>query len=81
MLFPWYGLTLLALESGSVVQRRIAKIGLGGPQSFDEICLMVVEKADAAMTAGLALMMGGTVSGVVDLYRAHVAANEARLSR
>ena len=79
MFFPWYTLTLLAFESSSVVKLRLAKIGLGGSQAFEEVRLMFAEKASAAMESASAMMMGGTPAGMVDRYRVHVAANQTRL--
>ena len=79
-MFPWYAIAMLGFESGSVILKRLAKVGLGGTQAVDEIRLMFAEKADAAMEAGVAMMCGVPVDGIVDRYRVHVAANEARLS-
>ena len=78
-MFPWHAFTLLAFESSSVVNLRLAKIGRGGSQAFEEIRLMFSEKASAALEASSAMMMGGTSAGMVDRYRVHVAANQARL--
>ncbi len=80
MFFPWFTTLMLAVESTSVITLRMAKIGRGGAQSFDEIGLMFAEKGDALLEAGSALMAGGTTSAMVDRYRVLVAANEARLS-
>ena len=80
MFFPWYAFAMLGFESASVIAKRLAKIGCGGMQSVDEIQLMFSEKADAARAAGASLMLGCTMGGLVDQYRAAVAANEARLS-
>ena len=80
MFFPWYPIAMLGLESSSVIMKRLAKVGLGGEQSVDEIRLMFSEKNDAARHAGISLKYGCTLAGLVDQYRALVAANEARLS-
>ena len=80
VLYPWYPLMLLTLEAQSVIHCRLAKIGRGGAQSWDEITLMLAEKSSAAVEAGTALMSGATLNVVVDRLRFHVAANEARLS-
>jgi hypothetical protein len=80
MFFPWYALTMLALESSSVINRRLVKISLGGTQSFDEIQLMFSEKASATVEAATVLIGGGTASAMVARYREHVAANELRLA-
>lgn len=80
MFFPWTAFTLLALESTSVINLRLAKIGRGGSQAMDEVRLMFAEKADAALEAGSNLMLGGTPAGMVARYRFHVAENQARLA-
>ncbi len=79
-MFPFYSLTMLGFESTSVINKRLAKIGLGGTQSADEIRLMFTEKADAVREAATALMFGGTPMATIARFREHVAANEARLS-
>jgi hypothetical protein len=80
MFFPLYGWTMLALESTSVVNLRLAKIARGGSQAVDEIGLMLSEKVEAMIEAGTALTMGSEPSDIVDRFREHVAANEVRLS-
>ena len=80
MFIPWYPITMLGLESSSVILKRLMKIGLGGAQSAEEIRLMFSEKSEAARQAGLSLMFGCTMAGLVDQYRVLVAANEKRLS-
>ena len=81
MIFPWYTTIMLAFESNSVIHLRLAKIRRGGGQARDEANLMFREKADASLECFAAVMRGETYNGVVDLYRGHVAANEARLSQ
>ena len=80
MFFPWTAFNLLALESISVINLRLAKVARGGPQAVDEVCLMFAEKADAAVEAGSSLMLGGTPATLVARYRFHVAENQARLA-
>ena len=80
MILPAYNIMMLGFESASVIQKRLAKIALGGAQSADEIRLMFAEKAEASSEAIIALMFGGTLTGTVARFREHVAANEARLS-
>lgn len=80
MMHPMYSLAMLGLESTSVIQKRLAKIGLGGPQSAEEVRLMYTEKSDALFEATRAFALGATPAGVIARYREHVAANEARLS-
>ena len=79
MFFPWTAFTLLAFESASVINLRLAKIGRGGSQAMDEIRLMFSEKAHAASEAASGFMVGGTPAGLVARYRFHVEENRARL--
>ena len=79
MFFPWTALALLAFESTSVINLRLAKIGLGGSQAIDEVRLMFDEKTDAAVEASTNLILGGTLAGLVARYRFHVAENLVRL--
>ena len=80
MFFPWSPIAMLGFESSSVILKRLAKVSLGGAQSVDEITLMFSEKNAAARQAGISVMFGCTLAGVIDQYRVLVAANEARLS-
>ena len=80
MFFPWTAFTLLALESTSVINLRLAKIGRGGSQALDEVRIMFAEKADAALEAGSNLMLGATPAGLVARYSFHVAENQTRLA-
>ena len=79
-MFPFHNLAMLGFESISVINKRLAKIALGGTQSADEVRLMFSEKASAAIEATTAIMLGETGAGTIARFRAHVAANEARLS-
>ena len=79
-MFPWYAIAMLGFESSSVITKRLAKIGLGGTQSLDEMQLMFSEKGDAARAAGISVLLGATMGGLVDQYLTLVDANEARLS-
>ena len=79
-MLPGYDLVMLGFESASVIQKRLAKIALGGAQAADEIRLMFREKAEASAEAATALMSGRTTAGTIARYREHVAADEARLS-
>ena len=80
-MFAWFEIVALSFEASSVVQKRLVKIGRGGTASLDESRLMVTEKAQAALETMCALMDGETFVGMVNRYRALVAANEIRLSR
>jgi hypothetical protein len=79
--FPWYTTTMLALESGEVIARRLLKLGDGGPAAFAEAILMVSEKVDAAMAAGATILSGGSIASVIWAYRRRVAMNAGRLRR
>lgn len=80
MTHPVYSLAMLGFESVSVINKRLAKMARGGPQSAEEFRLMFAEKADAAVEASKALALGATPIEIIARYREHVAANEARLS-
>ena len=80
MFFPWVSVAMLGFEASSVIAKRLVKVSLGGTQSLDEIQLMFSEKNAAARDAGLSIVLGATMAGIVDQYRVLVAANEARLS-
>lgn len=79
MFFPWTAFTLLAFESTSVINLRLAKVARGGSQAMDEVRLMFAEKAQASSEAASELMMGGTPAGIAARFRVHVAKNQARL--
>ena len=79
-MFPWHATLLLGFESSNVIGKRLFKISLGGRQSFDEVQLMIAEKADAARSASMSIMHGCTMGVLIEQYRALVAANDARLS-
>ena len=79
MFFPWYGLAMLTLEASSVVGLRISTVLRGGATSVEELHLMVAEKQLACSEAWSALADGATANGIVELYRAKVAANQLRL--
>lgn len=80
MIFSWYKTMMLAAESNDVIGLRLMKIAGGGADATREVGLMLSEKIDAAVEAGMSLIWGGTTAAVVDRYREHVAANAARLS-
>lgn len=75
--YPWYPALMLAVECNNVIDIRLRKIASG---AADETCLMVSEKASAALEAASLLANGAKSADVIDLYRKHVAANVARLS-
>jgi hypothetical protein len=77
--FPWYSTTMLALESHQVIALRLLILGDGGPAAFEEAILMVSEKMDAALAAGVTILFGGSTASVIRAYRRKVAANAGRL--
>jgi hypothetical protein len=77
--FPWYTTTMLALESRQVIALRLMKLGDGGPAAIDEAILMVCEKVDAGIAAGITILSGGSIASIVQAYRLKVAANAGRL--
>jgi hypothetical protein len=72
-------LTLLALESSSVIALRWVKLMSGGAVAMHEARLMVSEKVDAAFEATASLMAGASGDQIIDRYRQHVAVNAKRL--
>jgi hypothetical protein len=80
MLSLWFDVSMLALESLSVVALRVGKIAAGGAQSADEIALMIHEKIAAGAEAVIGLMSGVTATATINRYRDHVAVNQMRLS-
>jgi hypothetical protein len=67
---------MLAIEAGSVINSRLAKMALG---DVSESQLMITEKVVAAFDACSILASGGDASNVIECYRKHVAANADRL--
>ena len=80
MLFPWYHAMMLAFEAGEVIDLRLWKIAHGGAEGAAESDLMIREKIDALLEAGILLATGGNVAQVIAMYRKHVAANALRLN-
>jgi hypothetical protein len=70
---------LLGMEACSVIGLRMEKLAGGGPGAFVEANRMIVEKNSALHEAAATLMGGGSMDKVVERYRTHVRANEARL--
>ena len=73
----WYSTFMLALEAGSVIQSRMARMALG---DLSEGQLMVTEKMSAAFQACSILAGGGDATRVIESYRELVASNAARLN-
>ena len=71
---------MLAVESNRAIDIRLRSIAAGKTDANAEAGLMVSEKVDAAIQAGLMLISGREPADVIDLYRKHVAASMARPS-
>jgi hypothetical protein len=73
-------MTLLALESQTIIGIRLARLSLGGPAAMAEVERMVSEKIFALGEAATMLATGGSPHDVVRAYRRHVQANADRLT-
>jgi hypothetical protein len=72
-------LTMLAIESSSVIALRMMKFMSGDSDILSEAGLMVREKIDAAFEATSSFMAGASGDEIVHRYREHVAVNARRL--
>ena len=79
--YPWFAMTLLAIESNHVIALRCATLARGGAAAGPEITRMVTEKMLEGAAAAQTLMTGGSQEKVVAAYRKRVRANARRLSR
>lgn len=79
MYLPWHATMMLAIEASEVIALRLSKLA-SGEDVADEAVLMVSEKIDAALEAGVSLLTGAPPDAIVARYREHVAANSSRLS-
>ncbi|MGJ5180926.1 hypothetical protein ACQR16_23175 [Bradyrhizobium oligotrophicum] len=77
--YPWLPALMLAIESGNVINYRLAKMARGGPSAAAEAKMMIGEKIDAALTAASILFGGGNSGQVISFYRVQVAENACRL--
>jgi hypothetical protein len=73
-------MTLLALESQTIIATRLARLSRGGPAAMAEAERMVSEKIFALGEAATTLATGGSPHDVVQGYRRHVQANADRLT-
>ena len=71
-------LTMLAIESSSVIALRIMKLMSGDGDTLNEAELMVREKIDAVFEATSSIMAGASGEEIVNRYRQHVAVNAKR---
>jgi hypothetical protein len=69
-----------SMEAQHVIALRLAKIAAGGAAAEKEAHTMVTEKMAAHAEAALTLASGGSMSTVVQRYRAIVRANNKRLT-
>jgi hypothetical protein len=76
MLIP---LTLLAIESSSVIAMRAMKLMAGDVAAMQEAGLMISEKVDAAFEATASLIAGASGDQIINRYRHHVAVDAKRL--
>jgi hypothetical protein len=72
-------MTLLLLESQTIIGIRFTRLSLGGPAAMAEAEGMVSEKIFALGEAVATLATGGSPHDVVRGYRRHVQANVDRL--
>lgn len=71
----------LAFEASEVIGLRLFKFASGSPDAMTEVELMISEKVDAAVEAGVSIISGHSPVYVVERYREHVANNHRRLSK
>lgn len=85
MFLNWIQLTrdaaMLAIETQRVMGLRMIKLNAGGPAAHAETLRMITEKGAALSEATLTLARGGSPNKVIRRYRAHVRANNRRLSK
>lgn len=80
MVASWFNLAMLATESQQVIALRLAKLAWGGSGAREEARTMLVEKVNAAHSAGWQALLGHSPDSIVTAYREKVRANVARLS-
>jgi hypothetical protein len=81
MFRPWYQLTMLAIESQTVVALRLMKLAGGGTAAADEARRMVTEKISTGALAATTIFTGGGVDKAIKQTRRQVRSNARRLSR
>jgi hypothetical protein len=81
MFRPWYQLTMLAIESQTVIALRLMKLSGGGTAAADEVRRMVTEKVSASASAATTILTGGGVDKAIKNTRRHVRRNARRLRR
>ena len=81
MFKPWYQLTMLAIESQTVIALRLVKLSSGGTAAADEARRMVSEKVSAGALAATTILTGGGVDKAIESTRRRVRRNAKRLMR
>ena len=81
MFRPWYQLTMLAIESQTVIALRLMKLSSGGSAAADEVQRMVTEKVSAGASAATTILTGGGMDKAIKETRRHVRRNAKRLMR
>lgn len=81
MFKPWYQLTMLAIESQTVIALRLMKLSGGGTEAADEVRRMVSEKVSAGASAATTILTGGGLDKAIKNTRRHVRRNAKRLMR
>jgi hypothetical protein len=74
-------LSMLALESQSVIWLRMMKLAAGGSAADTETRRMITEKIFAGQRAAIQVISGSKPSTVVRGYRKKVRSNARRLTR
>ena len=81
MFKPWYQLTMLAIESQTVIALRLMKLSSGGTAAADEARRMVTEKVGAGALAAATILTGGSVDKAIESTRRRVRRNARCLMR
>ena len=81
MFRPWYQLTMLAIESQTVIALRLMKLSSGGTEAADEVQRMLTEKISAGASAATTILSGGGFDKAIKQTRRRVRSNARRLSR
>jgi hypothetical protein len=81
MFLPWYQLTMLAIESQTVIALRLLKLSAGGTAAIQEASRMMSEKVTATTATAATMLSGGGVNKAIRQTRVRVRRNARRLSR
>ena len=80
MFRSWYHLTMLAIESQTVVALRLLKLSAGGTAAMQEARRMMNEKVTASAATAATMLSGGGFNKAIRQTRARVRRNARRLS-